>query len=269
MESTTRRATDAHERGQVNASAAEIYDELFVPALFAEWPARVLDAAGLSATDRLLDVACGTGVLARAARERARDVVGVDINEGMLAVARREPAIEWVQAAAEQLPFEDASFDVVASQFGLMFFVDRAKALREMCRLVKPGGSLAVAVWSTLDETPGYAAMASLLGRLFGRAAAESLEAPYSLGDPDVLRRAFADAGMEDLTVELVDGTARFPSLERWVHVDIRGWTLADQIDDDGVARLLEAAETELARFVQPDGSVAFAAPALIAVHER
>ena len=106
--------TDAT-RGQVAASAAEVYEEIFVPALFAPWADRVLDAAAVGAGDRVLDVGCGTGVLARAAARRvgaAGSVVGVDRNEGMLAVAGRasEP-VTWRLATAESLPVEDASVE--------------------------------------------------------------------------------------------------------------------------------------------------------------
>ena len=159
----------ASDRGQVSRSAAEVYEEFFVPALFRQWVQPVADAADIRAGDRVLDVACGTGILARHAATRvgaAGSVCGVDINEGMLAVARREaPEIEWRKGAAEALPFADDGFDAVVSQFGLMFFADQAKAIREMRRVLRPGGRLAVAVWDSLANTPGYAAMTALLQR--------------------------------------------------------------------------------------------------------
>jgi ubiquinone/menaquinone biosynthesis C-methylase UbiE len=149
-------------KGQVTRSAAEIYEEFFVPALFQEWAAPLAAAARIAAGDRVLDVGCGTGALARAAAERVGPngaVVGLDRNEGMLAVARRLGRdIEWRQGMAEALPFPDASFAAVVSQFSLMFFEDRETALREMWRVIKPGGRLAVAVWDAVERTPGYAA---------------------------------------------------------------------------------------------------------------
>jgi ubiquinone/menaquinone biosynthesis C-methylase UbiE len=144
--------------GQVSTSAAEIYEEFYLPALFLEWAPRMAAAAGVEPNQRVLDVACGTGVLARALAERVKPggtATGLDINEGMLAVARRKaPGIEWRHGAAESLPFDDAAFDVVVSQFGLMFFQDRTKAIGEMLRVLRPGGRLAVAVWDSLDRTP-------------------------------------------------------------------------------------------------------------------
>ena len=124
------------ERGQVTASAAEIYDSFFVPALFQEWAGRVADAARLGPGDRVLDVACGTGVVTLEAARRVAPtgaVIGLDVNEGMLAVARRKaPQLEWRHGRAEALPFETATFDAVTSQFALMFFEPREGLITEI-----------------------------------------------------------------------------------------------------------------------------------------
>ena len=267
MEAHVQEMTDS-DRGQVNTSAAEVYDAFFVPALFQEWTGRMADAAQLQAGQRVLDVACGTGVLARTAAERVGvdgHVIGFDINEGMLAVAEKNAAhIEWRQGAAEKLPFDDNSFDAVISQFGLMFFEDRALALREMMRVLRPGGRLAVAVWDTVENTPGYAKMIGLLQRLFGQAAADGLRAPYNLGDKALLKSIFDKAGIVDTSIASLDGTARFPSIKDWVFTDIKGWTLADMISEAQFKDLLDAAEQEMQEFVTTDGAVAFKAPAHI-----
>lgn len=260
------RSDDA--RGQVRSSAAEIYDEFFVPALFAQWPARVLDAAAVCRGQSILDVACGTGVLAREAARRAGSagkVTGLDVNEGMLAVARRHAAgVEWRQGRAEALPFAAESFDAVLSQFGLMFFDDRQGALREMIRVLRRGGTLAVAVWDSLERTPGYAAMTGLLNRLFGEEIAGALRAPYCLGDKDALGALFAQAGLVRFGIETLEGKARFPSIASWVRTDIRGWTLADRIGDAQFSLLAAEAEIELRGFVRSDGAIEFAHPAHI-----
>src|SRR5262245_6199314 len=105
---------------------------------------RLADAVRIRPGERVLDVACGTGVLARQAASRVGSegsVAGVDPSPGMLAVAKRlAPAIAWRQGTAEALPFEDGSFDAVVSQFGMMFFADRGRAIREMLRVLIPGG---------------------------------------------------------------------------------------------------------------------------------
>ncbi|HVR66787.1 MAG TPA: methyltransferase domain-containing protein, partial [Verrucomicrobiae bacterium] len=171
--------------GQVTRSAADIYEEFFVPALFEEWAPRLCKAAALSHGNNVLDVACGTGVLAREAARCVQSggkVTGLDRNEVMLTVARRvAPGIEWRQGRAENLPFPDGSFDAVVSQFGLMFFEDREGALKEMWRVLKPRGRLAVAVWDALEHSPGYADMVALLKRLFGDRIANELKAPFVL----------------------------------------------------------------------------------------
>lgn len=259
---------DATQTGQVNRSAADVYEEFFVPALFQDWTGRVSEAAGLKPGARVLDVACGTGVLARGALTRIRpggSLVGLDVNDGMLAVARRRtPEIDWQQGPAESLPFDNESFDAVISQFGLMFFEDRVAALKEMWRVLRSGGRLAVAVWDSLDNTPGYAAVTALLQRMFGDRVADGMRAPFSLGDTGDLMPLFAAAGIPDAKLQTMDGTARFPSIESWVHTDVKGWTLADMIDDAQYEALLQAALTEMKCFQRSDGRVEFTAPAHI-----
>ncbi len=216
----------------------------------------------------MLDVGCGTGIVARAALARVGDdgmVVGVDPNPGMLHVAATaEPGVTWREGRAEELPFEAGSFDRVFSQFALMFFEDRAKALTEMARVARPGCPVTVATWAALEDTPGYAAMAALLERLFGAEAADALRAPYVLGDPTELGELLAGA-LDEVEVTTVEGQARFDSIDDWVHTDIRGWTLAEAINDTQYEVLLDEARRELARFTDDDGRVSFAAPALVA----
>jgi ubiquinone/menaquinone biosynthesis C-methylase UbiE len=235
---------------QLSTQIAEVYDEFFVPALFAEWPARLLAAAAVQAGQHILDVACETGVLARTAAKwvgRLGSVTSLDLNAGMLAVAKRKaPSIDWRQGRAEDLPFHDNSFDAVVSQFGLMFFQDRPAAIREMIRVLRPGGYLAIAVWDTLAATPGYAAVVELLQRLFGDQAADGLRAAFSLGDMVVLKTVLSAAGLPDASIVSHAGTARFPSIRSWMFTDIKGWVLADMLDDDQFERLVAAAQQEL-----------------------
>lgn len=261
------------ERGQVTRSAAEVYEEFFIPALFAQWATRVAQAATIGAGHRVLDVACGTGVLARTAADLVKpggSVVGLDLNAGMLIVAERTaPDIEWRQGRAEALPFDDESFDSVVSQFGLMFFEDPPKAIREMMRVVKRSATVAVAVWASLDTTPGYAAVVSLLERLFGKEIADALRAPFILGDTEALKSIFAEAGVYNPAIVTQQGTARFSSIQSWIYTDIKGWTLADTIDDRQFQILLKEANQVLQPFVMADGSVAFDASAHIVTATR
>lgn len=226
------------EKGQVSGTAADIYEALFVPALFAQWPPVVLDAAEVGQRDSVLDVGCGSGVLARSARQRVDDqgsVVGIDPNEGMLAVARRsDPRVRWENGYAEQLPFPDGTFDRVVSQFAVMFFNDAAQAVHEMIRVTAPGGRVVIAAWAGLEHNEVYARLADLVDELFGPAAGAAIRAPFALGDVAALRTLAGGRPGADVTQHA--GVARFPSLERWLHTEIRGWTLADKVDDDGLS---------------------------------
>jgi ubiquinone/menaquinone biosynthesis C-methylase UbiE len=266
------RAMSEADRGQVNTAAAEVYEAFFVPALFGQWTKPVLDAAGVATGDRVLDVGCGTGILARAAAARVGpegSATGLDPNAGMLGVAAHAaPDIDWRTGAAEELPFDDAVFDRVVSQFAAMFFTDHERAACEMARVLAPGGRIAVAVWGPLDETPGYAAMVELLADVVDDAAADALRAPFVLGDPEQLTGILSTA-FTGITVARHDGAARFDSIDAWVHTDIRGWTLADRIDGDRYDVLLGEARRRLRRFTGSDGGVEFPAPALIACAHR
>jgi SAM-dependent methyltransferase len=255
----------ATDTGQLTGTAAEVYEEFFVPALFGEWSPRLCDALGVGKDTRVLDVACGTGSFAREALRRSAAVTGLDRNPGMLAVAQQlDGVVDWREGMAENLPFDDASFQAVGCQFGLMFFEDRVKALAEMWRVTAPGGRLGVVVWDALERTPGYSAMVALLQRLFGDGTANGLRAPFVLGDSGGVQELFDAAGIADSKVDTLVGEARFPSIEGWVRTDVKGWTLADAIDDAQYTRLQKEAQAELAGFVARDGSVRFDSPAHI-----
>ena len=254
-------------------AAAEAYEALHVSALFAEWAVPVLDAAGVEPGHRVLDVACGTGVLARTALSRvgpAGTVVGLDPGRGMLAVAERiAPSVDWQLGTAEALPFPDDSFDRVVSQFGLMFFVDRAGALHEMLRVLKPGGRLAVAVWDSLDNQPSYSLEVELLQRMIGQAGADALRAPFNLGDRGDLADLFESAGLGSPEITSHTGTGRFPNIRTMVEADLRGWLPIMGVDltEDQIENVLAEAENVLAGFVEPNGDVVFDSPAHIVAY--
>ena len=150
-----------------------------------------------------------------------------------------------------------------------MFFDDRIAALAEMWRVLRPGGRLVVAVWDGSSGRPAMRAMMALLERLFGAEVARALEAPFVVGDQAAFAALLAAAGIPGAVVETGRATARFASIADWVRTDIKGWTLAEQVDDAGYARLQAAAATELARFAGADGAVAFPAPALFGVARK
>ena len=256
-------------RLQEQVAAAEVYESLFVPAEFQEWTPRVVAAARIGPGQKVLDVACGTGVLTREVARRVGEF-------GIRGRCRCEPGhagrgrthvaeIEWRHATAEALPYDDNYFDAVVCQFGLMFFNQQA-ALREMMRVLAPGGHLSAAVWDTLEHTPAYAALVALLDRHAGARAANALRAPFVLGDRNELAALFARADMPDVDIVTHHGTARFPSLRTMVEAEVRGWLpsagvmlSASQLDE-----ILDDAEKVLGVYVNADGSVTFDSPAHI-----
>ena len=254
------------ETGQVSEDAAKIYEEVYLPALFKEWCPLVVEAADIQKGHRVIDVACGTGALAIAAAGRTGTegtTVGIDINEGMLSIARsKSSSVEWLNAPAEALPFEDDNFDCVVSQFGLMYFDNQENAIREMMRVLRPGGSLAVVVWDKLEHNSGLAAEDQLWRNVFGEEMGD--ESPYLLGDSIVLERLFKSSGITDVQVSTRQGTARFESIESWIHTGAKGWTVDDAVSDDQLKLLLKTAEEELASFRTAEGSVAFSTSAHI-----
>jgi len=258
----------------VAQSPADVYDERFVPALFQQWSRIVSDIAGIASGQHVLDVACGTGALAMAVAERAGSsgaVVGIDVNDEMLAVARRKrTAVEWKNGRAEALPFADASFDRVVSQFGLMFFEDRSAALREMMRVLRPGGRLAVAVCDALDHSPGYAVLAELLHRLFGHPVAEAFRAPFLFGDVEKLLFLCREADIANAVIKRHDGRVRFDSIASLVSAERACvWTLGGLLDDSQFERLLISAQESLRPFIAADGKVDFVMPALVISVEK
>lgn len=256
-------------RGRVIADAAEVYEEFFVPALFGQFSELLLDAADVRGGHTVLDVGCGTGITARRALDRVRPggtVIGVDPNDAMLDVARRHaPDITWQHGVAESLPFPDHAVDRTVSSFAAMFFDDEVAALGEMARVTRPGGRVAVATWGRIDTSPGYAALADLLADRIGAWAVDALMAPFSIGTEAAVDGLIRPHG-EVVEVACRPGTARFGSIDDWLYTDVRGWTLADGIDDDAYEGLLESARGRLAGFAGPDGTVAFPAPAVFGV---
>ncbi|MDH5540589.1 MAG: methyltransferase domain-containing protein [Rhizobacter sp.] len=253
----------------VTRSPADIYDEQFVPALFRPWGPVLCDAARIGPGQRVLDVGCGTGALTLTVADRVAPggtALGLDPNPDMLAVARRKRGdIEWRDGRAEALPFADASFDATVSQFAMMFFDDGVAALREAQRVLRPGGRIAFAVCDAVEHSPGYAALAGLLERLFGKSVADAFRAPFALGDAARLRALCADAGLTDAQVAQHDGTVRFASIDALVSTERACvWTLGGLLDDAQFGQLLREAQGALKPFVAADGKVVFSMPALL-----
>ena len=243
------------DQGQLETRGAEVYESLFVPALFGRFANPIADTAELAPTDSVVDVACGTGALTRALRARTTGrVVGIDINPAMLAVASRHgDDIEYMQGDAANLDFDDDTFDVAASQFGLMFLDDPSLGIGEMTRTANRG---LAAVWDSIERSDGYLSMQDLFRSELGKAAASSLDAPFAMGRDGVLESLFEDADVKHVEFTSIEGTGRFDSISQWVTTEVRGWTLGDSVSDAQLADLTAKADDHLARFTTDDGVV-------------
>jgi ubiquinone/menaquinone biosynthesis C-methylase UbiE len=205
---------------------AESYENYVVPSLFAPWASYLVQFANVQPGERVLDVACGTGIVARQIAPRLGSqgtVIGLDLNPDMLnvgrAAAEREGlAIGWRVSPAEELQFPDGSFDLVVCQFGLMFFTDRHKALTEMYRVLRTGGRVVVSVWQGLDRHPFYQILHDVSKQHLGKS---SVQAVFSLGDSDELGRLLTEAGFQQVEIEPASMTARFSNPEAFLAWEI------------------------------------------------
>jgi ubiquinone/menaquinone biosynthesis C-methylase UbiE len=200
----------------------ENYERYFVPAIGQPLANALVDVASVRPGQRVLDVACGTGIAARVAAERVgRDgvVAGADLNPGMLAVARSTPAggtpITWHEAAADALPFPDGTFDLVLCQLGLQFFPDRLGALRDMRRVLAPSGRALVLVPGPAPEI--FVILEEALASHFTPEVAAFVRVVFSLYDPDELRGLMAGAGFRRPDARAHTRTLRLPSPEEFL----------------------------------------------------
>ncbi len=243
---------------QLSVAAAEVYESRFVPALFADWAPHLVDLAGVGPGQAVLDVACGTGIVARVAADRlagAGRVVGVDLNEAMLTVARRVgPGVEWRQGDAAALPFADASFDRVLCQMALMFFPDRGGALREMRRVTAPNGTVALVVPGRLDAQPAYGPFVEMAARHAGPEAASLLGAYFACGDLSELTGLVEAAGLRVAQTRTRNGRVRFGSIDEFVAAEIEGSPLVGRIGAETYARIREDARPALRAFLTAEG---------------
>jgi ubiquinone/menaquinone biosynthesis C-methylase UbiE len=235
-----------------------------VPAIFGVWAPVLADFVGVAAGERVLDVACGTGIVARELVGRVGatgTVIGCDSNAAMLATAREvAPEIDWKEGDALDLPFDAASFDVVTCQQGYQFFPDRVKAAREAHRVLAHGGRLALAVWRSLSDNPGQAAIVSAVEEFVGTDAAKIVGSAFGLGEEAELQKFLTKAGFRELRWMTGTRPARFPSADDFAVGLLRGGTLARagvELNDDTIASVAERVRTSLATY-QGDNELVF-----------
>ncbi len=232
-------------------SLAGNYHEIIVPAIMDRW---AKDLAKLvSSGDKVLDVACGTGVVSRyAAIETGENgkVSGLDLNPDMLAVARSLPlpdgtSIDWYEGDVAAMPFDDGAFDIVLCQFGLMFMPNQAAALTEMKRVLKAQGKLGINVWCS---GPYDQVFEGLLANYVGKEAARS--PIWSYGSVDWIRTLVEEAGFEIDSLETDTKPTRYRSIRQSVEVVVDWSPALQSLSADELNQLISEMEVELARFV-------------------
>lgn len=235
---TATRATEGTEGWQLEENSAEAYERYLVPAIFDHGANQLIELAGAKPGERVLDVGCGTGIVARRAAPRVGDsgrVVGLDLNEGMLAVARASssssrPPIEWRQGNATRLPFPEGAFDVVLCQQALQFVSDRSAALREMHRVLAPQGRAAISVCRPIEHSPAYLLLAECLKRYVGAEAEAMMRSPFPSWTTDEARALLTGAGFRDVRVRIDVGSVRYPSAEEFLRQEAASSPLAGPI---------------------------------------
>jgi len=222
-----------HQHWQLDGSAPELYERFLVPAITSVWAADLIDRAKPKPGEAALDVACGTGAVTRLAAQKMASgrVVGLDYNSGMLAVARRVPitgaSVEWLEGSALSLPFDDHAFDLVFCQLGLQFFSDRALALREMKRVLRPSGRVALSVYSAIERTPAANAFVIALDQRLGPDASKIKRAEHIFPDAAEVGALMTKQGFEKVHVNTVTKRITFPSTFDYVQFQLTATPMA------------------------------------------
>jgi ubiquinone/menaquinone biosynthesis C-methylase UbiE len=224
---------------QLEGSAAELYQRYLVPGITAKWAEDLVQRAQLRAGESVLDVACGTGVVARLAANKVApaQVTGLDLNGGMLAVARSVPndgaSINWMEGSALDLPFPAGHFDVVLCQLGLQFFPDQRRALAEMRRVLRDGGRAALSVYTPIERTPGAHAFVRALDEVLGPDASRIKRGEHSFAAPAQLEGLLRDAGFRGVDVLTVEQTIVFPSVLDYVRFQLLATPMTVLLKDE------------------------------------
>jgi ubiquinone/menaquinone biosynthesis C-methylase UbiE len=208
-------ATDAAFAGSIPA----IYEQYLGPLLFEPFAEDMAARLHEVAHGRILETAAGTGIVTRAlvkALPPGVEIVATDLNQAMLDLAAKRlqaPNLKWQQADAQKLPFEDASFEVIVCQFGVMFFPDKLAAYREALRVLKPGGRFVFTVWNSLDRNEVSRIVSDVAGTFFPDDPPRFIErVPFGYFDPDRIRGEVQQAGFENVDIEVVDKVTQAPS---------------------------------------------------------
>ena len=239
---------------------AETYERILVPVIFAPWAQDLIERARpIGPADRILDLGCGTGIVARRLRERlggGARITGVDASTEMIAMARTlAPELDWREGNAMKLPLADATFELVVSQQMLQFVPDRVAALREVRRVLVPGGRLVAATWRTRREQPLY----EVLGQIAERHLGAANEKRFSFGDDSALRAVLSDAGFTAIRVEVITRTDHYRQFPYRLNALAANFDLSGLSAAEREARLstVEAESIEASKPFAVEGGIA------------
>ena len=246
------------DRFQLQGNAPEIYEAAKVPSLFRPLAEATLQAVELRPADRVLDIACGTGIVARLVAERLSPdgtISGVDLNDGMIAKATELGLPggmqgDWHVADVTDLPFDDGDFDIAFCQQGLQFFPDKAAALGEIRRVLAPGGRLVLTVW-TGGSIFGETLAAALRAHVSEAAAARAL-APFNFGDGDTILELVRDAGFADVRLDEIEIERILGPGDDAFARDMAGMPYAQEVSqagDDAIAAIVRDMAENLSEF--------------------
>jgi ubiquinone/menaquinone biosynthesis C-methylase UbiE len=223
---------------QLEGRGPEAYEEYLVPKFFRPWAERLLSVSGVAEGERVLDVGCGTGIVARSAAPLVGDkghVAGVDLNRAMLETARRagahlSPAVEWRKEDATELSFQDDSFDVALSQQVLQFVSDPLELLVQLRRVLRPGGRVGLNVLRPIRHNPSYELLAEVLERHAGEEAGAMIRSPFPEWSGARLQELLIEAGFDRVSLLLDIRAVRYPSAEEYLRQEAASSPLADSI---------------------------------------
>jgi SAM-dependent methyltransferase len=249
--------------------SAEVYEQHLVRLLFQPWAEELLKVATPRPGDRVLDVACGTGAVARTAAPRvgpAGAVSGLDVNPQMLDVAARacagtHPPITWVCGGADTMPLPDDAFDVTYCQQGVQFFPDRLAGLSEMRRVTTPDGQVALSIWRGFDHHPVMPAFDDALAAYVDQDEVGDSSAPFSLGDLDEVRSLLDAAAFHEVEIRQMSRPVRYDSAAQMLAAVGGAFAPLAEAVADLDADSKESLLAELATALTPwtvDGAVTF-----------
>jgi len=247
---------------QLHIKEAKFYEKHFVPTLFKKWAELIVEELNLEQSNRVLDIACGTGIVARTALKKgveSIDITGCDLNAGMLQVASEiAPNITWTLGNAERLPFKNNSFNKISCQFGVMFFQNPITALNEMIRVLDSNGKIAISIWNTIDQNEGYYDLLKLLEKIGGPELGSILRSPFILGKKQKIEELIKASNVQNFKLETIQAGVEFPSIEYWIDCDIKASPIATKISKDQYSNLVDQAKTKLNQYVDSAGKVRF-----------